>query len=265
MSRLQDNSTGQEKMNKKISLSAIIIPAVIILAGCTNSGEIKKTVKQPIEDASDYVPKMVDINKKAQEDVNSAVDKENERLNNILNEDDQSSGNDNKNLSKKYMYAKIITSLGDIKVKFDSGNAPKTVENFLKLANSKFYDGTKFHRVIKGFMIQGGDPLSKDENKKNLWGTGGPGYKFNDELKGTEKYPQGTLAMANSGPNTNGSQFFIVTASPQAPLPAKYTVFGLVVSGMDIALKIENVKTIGPPTDRPVENVVINSVELIEN
>jgi cyclophilin family peptidyl-prolyl cis-trans isomerase len=251
-----------KKMHKKRLLLVVIIPVLAMLAGCANSGEVKKEVTQPIEDAANYVPQMVDINKKAQEDINNLVNKENNRLQNTLKEGDL---NEDNNLSKKYMYAMLKTSLGDIKVKFDPANAPNTVNNFLKLANEKFYDGTKFHRVIKGFMIQGGDPLSKDESKKDLWGTGGPGYKFNDELKGTEKYPQGTLAMANSGANTNGSQFFIVTASPSAPLPPNYTVFGQVVSGIDVALKIENVQTVLPgQIDRPVDDVVLKSVELLE-
>lgn len=155
----------------------------------------------------------------------------------------------------------IMTSMGKIKVKFYNNTTPVTVNNFLKLADEKFYDGVKFHRVIKGFMIQGGDPNSKTANV-NTWGMGGPGYKFNDELTGKEKYPQGTLAMANSGPNTNGSQFFIVTASLEAPLPPSYTVFGEVIEGMDTALKIENVKT--TTNDRPVEDVVIQGVELIK-
>lgn len=250
-------------MNKKILFSNIFFSA-ILLSGCAGS-DVKKAAEQPIEDAANYVPEMVDINKKAQEDIKSAVNKENERLQNSLNEsmgNVEGDSNENNNLSKKYMEAKLKTSLGDIKVKFDANSAPNTVNNFLKLAQSKFYDGTKFHRVIKGFMIQGGDPMSKDESKINMWGTGGPGYKFADELKGTEKYTQGTLAMANSGSNTNGSQFFIVTASPAAQLPPSYTVFGTVVSGMDTALKIENVQT--GSNDRPVENVVLKSVELLE-
>lgn len=168
----------------------------------------------------------------------------------------------NQELIKKYPLAVIKTSLGDIKIKLSGANTPLTVTNFLQLADSKFYDGVRFHRVIKGFMIQTGDPLSKDDAMQNRWGTGDPGYKFKDELKGTEKYPQGTVAMANSGPNTNGSQFFIVTANPQVALPASYTVFGEVVSGMDVALKIENVKTTAP--DRPVENVTIKTIELLE-
>lgn len=172
---------------------------------------------------------------------------------------------DNSDLIKKYNVALIKTNLGDIKVQFYNTDSPITVGNFLKLSQDGFYAGTKFHRIIKGFMIQGGDPLSKDDTMKNKWGTGGPGYKFNDELKGTEKYPQGTLAMANSGPNTNGSQFFIVTASPGASLPPSYTVFGQVISGIDVALKIENVKTVSPgQLDRPVEDVVIESIELLE-
>jgi len=167
---------------------------------------------------------------------------------------------ENTNYMEKYNAAEIETNLGKIKVKFYNADAPVTVNNFMKLANQKFYDGIKFHRVIKGFMIQGGDPNSKTGDS-STWGTGGPGYKFNDELKGTEKYPQGTLAMANSGPNTNGSQFFIVTASPEAPLPPSYTVFGTVISGMDVALKIENVKT--GVNDRPVEDVIIKSMTLL--
>lgn len=150
----------------------------------------------------------------------------------------------------------LKTNKGEIEVELFTDKTPNTSANFAKLASEGFYDGVKFHRVIKGFMIQGGDPLSKDNSKRQLWGTGDPGYKFNDELDGTEKYPQGTLAMANSGPNTNGSQFFIVTAN-EAPLPPSYTVFGKVVRGMDVALQIENVKT--GPTDQPLEDVVINS------
>lgn len=151
----------------------------------------------------------------------------------------------------------LKTNMGDITITLDRNNAPKTVENFVTLAQKGFYDGIKFHRVIKDFMIQAGDPNSKDDSKKSLWGTGGPGYKFDDELTGKETYPQGTVAMANAGPNTNGSQFFIVTANP-APLPPSYTVFGKVTKGLDIALKIENVKT--ETADRPVDNVIIQKV-----
>lgn len=155
--------------------------------------------------------------------------------------------------------ATLITTLGTIVLQLDPVNAPKTVENFEKLINQGFYNGVRFHRVIKDFMIQTGDPLSKDLAQINRWGTGGPDYKFDDELTGKETYPQGTLAMANAGPNTNGSQFFIVTANP-APLPPAYTVFGKVISGMDVAMKIEAVKT--GVNDRPVTDVIITSITL---
>lgn len=159
----------------------------------------------------------------------------------------------------KVTQATIKTNYGSIVVEFDN-KAPNTVANFAKLSSEKFYDGVKFHRVIKGFMIQAGDPFSKDDSLKSQWGTGGPGYKFNDELTGQEKYPTGTLAMANAGPNTNGSQFFIVTAQGEAPLPPSYTVFGHVVSGIETALKIEAVQT--ETNDRPVSPVVIESIEI---
>ncbi len=160
---------------------------------------------------------------------------------------------------KKYTQATITTNRGAIEITFGE-KTPVTVENFIKLASSNFYDGVRFHRVIKDFMIQTGDPLSKDNTKVASWGTGGPGYKFNDELKGDEQYALGTVAMANSGPNTNGSQFFIVTANPGVPLPANYTVFGKVTKGIETALSIQNVKT--GPSDRPVDDVIIEKIEL---
>lgn len=168
------------------------------------------------------------------------------------------------NQEKKSMDTVILkTNFGTIELSLFRDNAPNTVDNFLKLTRGGLYDGTRFHRVIKGFMVQGGDPLSKDTAMQNRWGTGGPGYMFNDELTGLEKYPQGTLAMANSGPDTNGSQFFIVTASPQAQLPPSYTVFGKVVSGMDVVLKIEKVDTEGKGSiDRPIKEVVIESIRV---
>ncbi len=155
----------------------------------------------------------------------------------------------------------ISTSMGDIEVVFSETTAPNTVANFISLAVTKFYDGTKFHRVISNFMIQGGDPLSKDDTKQAYWGTGGPGYQKPDELSGKEVYTYGTLAMANSGPNTNGSQFFIVSANPKVELPPLYTVFGKVVKGMDVVEKIQSVST-DKRNDRPLEPVVIKSVTL---
>lgn len=166
----------------------------------------------------------------------------------------QKQSNDNKMNTR----AKITTSMGDIEIELLATKSPNTVDNFVKLTNSGFYNGVKFHRVIDGFMIQTGDPLSKDDSKKDYWGTGGPGYKFADELKGDEQYVIGTVAMANSGPNTNGSQFFIMTSN--TPLPPSYTVFGKVLVGQDVADKIQKVATDG--RDRPLTDIVISKIEI---
>ncbi len=164
---------------------------------------------------------------------------------------------------KENQIAVIETDRGNIKLELYADDAPKTVENFVKLASGKFYDGAKFHRVISDFMIQGGDPLSKDGDTAND-GTGGPGYSFEDEIDpwdlgvredqiklyesqgykydrnlNSHKVDVGSLAMANSGPNTNGSKFFIVTQSPQPHLDGKHTVFGKVIEGMDVVRNIE--------------------------
>jgi cyclophilin family peptidyl-prolyl cis-trans isomerase len=160
---------------------------------------------------------------------------------------------------QKVTTATITTNYGVIEFAF-AASAPMTVENFAKLAASGFYNGVRFHRVIKDFMIQGGDPLSKDVANKASWGTGGPGYKFNDELTGQEQYTLGTVAMANSGANTNGSQFFIVTANPGVGLPPSYTVFGHVTKGIETALKIQSVQT--DPSDRPLQDVIVEKVEI---
>jgi len=155
------------------------------------------------------------------------------------------------------MHATLHTSKGDITLEFNASEAPNTVANFVKLAKTGFYDGVKFHRVIKGFMIQGGDPLTKDDSAMARWGTGGPGYTFEDELGPDNHNNEGTISMANAGPDTNGSQFFINVANNNF-LDTKHTVFGKVTSGMDVVHAIENTPT--GPNDRPVEAVVINSV-----
>ncbi len=159
---------------------------------------------------------------------------------------------------KKEMSGAVLkTSLGDIDVVFFTDKAPKTVENFTRLAQSGFYNGTKFHRVIRDFMIQGGDPLTKDDSQTARWGTGGPGYQFADEIN-EQKIVRGVLAMANSGPNTNGSQFFIVTAAATPWLDGRHTVFGKVVKGMEVVDAIEQVET--RERDIPKESVVIEKV-----
>lgn len=171
--------------------------------------------------------------------------------------------NQNTNMPKNNItsstQAIIRTNLGDITVKFYNEDAPKTIANFVKLASEGFYNDVKFHRVIKDFMIQSGDPLTKDDSLKNRWGTGGPGYTFEDEIN-NHKLVEGSLAMANSGANTNGSQFFIVTAKSTPWLDGKHTNFGEVISGLDIVKLIENTKTV--ESDRPANDIVINSIEL---
>lgn len=150
----------------------------------------------------------------------------------------------------------IETSKGPITLELYKGDAPKTVDNFVKLASKGFYDGLTFHRVIKGFMIQGGDPTGN--------GTGGPGYQFEDELNPTTAsyktgYKKGVLAMANAGPNTNGSQFFIMLED--TPLPHNYTIFGRVIEGQSTVDAIGAVAT-NPQNDMPLTPVKMNTVEV---
>jgi len=149
------------------------------------------------------------------------------------------------------------TNKGSFSLEIFSNEVPKTAENFLKLAGEGFYDGTRFHRVIPSFMVQGGDPLSKDVAMKARWGTGDPGYKFDDEFGEGLSNVIGTISMANSGPNTNGSQFFINTAD-NTFLDGKHSVFGKIVEGIEIITAIEGSPT--DPTDKPLEDVVVESV-----
>ncbi|OGG76821.1 peptidylprolyl isomerase [Candidatus Kaiserbacteria bacterium RIFCSPLOWO2_01_FULL_54_24] len=155
--------------------------------------------------------------------------------------------------------ATLHTSKGDIALEMMERDAPKTVANFVKLARAGFYDGTKFHRVIKDFMIQGGDPQTKDDALMERWGTGGPGYKFEDEIHANNRNEIGTIAMANAGPNTNGSQFFINTADNNF-LDTKHTVFGRVTAGLDVVKAIGGCET--GEGDRPVEPMIITSVSV---
>ncbi|MEK9154685.1 MAG: peptidylprolyl isomerase [Patescibacteria group bacterium] len=166
----------------------------------------------------------------------------------------------NKSMEKNKIIL-LKTDLGNIKLELFEADAPKTTANFIKLSESGFYDNTRFHRIIKDFMIQGGDPNSRNNN----WfddGTGGPGYEFEDEIN-NHKLVRGILAMANSGPNTNGSQFFIVTAEQTPWLDGRHTAFGKVIEGMEIVDKIENLKTF--ENDNPQGQATINSVEILDD
>lgn len=146
--------------------------------------------------------------------------------------------------------ATLRTSEGDISVELYAADAPQTVNNFVFLAGDGFYDGVIFHRVISGFMIQGGDPTGT--------GSGGPGYKFRDETHSKTSYERGTLAMANSGPHTNGSQFFIMHAD--YGLPNAYTIFGKVTEGLEVVDQIAASAT--STADRPHSNIVITGIDI---
>ena len=150
--------------------------------------------------------------------------------------------------------AVMNTSMGDMTIALDPIGAPITVNNFVFLARYHYYEGIIFHRVINGFVLQGGDPEGS--------GRGGPGYKFADELPKAGRYEVGSLAMANAGPNTNGSQFFVISGPSGVRLPPAYALFGKVVRGLDVIEAIQNVPT--DRSDRPLADVTINSVTITE-
>lgn len=153
-------------------------------------------------------------------------------------------------------YTAILdTSLGSITIALDAASAPNTVNNFVVLARYRYYEGIIFHRIINGFMCQGGDPTGT--------GRGGPGYKFADELPAPGSYKIGSVAMANAGPNTNGSQFFLVSGPSGVGLPPHYSLFGQITEGLDVLDTMQNAAT--ERGDRPTTDVVINSVSITES
>ena len=156
--------------------------------------------------------------------------------------------------SKSYS-AEMVTSLGSVVIELDAAKAPRTVNNFVVLARYHYYDGLVFHRIINGFMCQGGCPEGS--------GRGGPGYRFDDELPQKGDYQVGSLAMANAGPNTNGSQFFVVSGDAGVGLPPDYALFGQVTSGLEVIQAMQAVET--GPGDRPRTDVVIESVTIQES
>ena len=156
--------------------------------------------------------------------------------------------------SKRYT-ATMETSMGTLTITLDAATAPLTVNNFVVLARYHYYDGVIFHRIINGFVCQGGDPTGT--------GRGGPGYRFADELPKPGRYEVGSLAMANAGPNTNGSQFFLISGPNGAGLPPQYSLFGKVVQGLDVVDAMQRVET--DRNDRPLTDVTINSVTIAES
>jgi len=236
-------------MRKKIIFSALLIFLVLGFSGCA-----KKDL------SPDYSSNLTNNNIKEQ----SIAEIDNNLTNNLNN-------NMNQEILEKYSKAEFETSLGSFTIEFFNDKMPVTVANFLTLAEDGYFNGTKFHRVIDNFMIQGGDPLTKDDSQQNLWGTGGPGYAISDEhVSGPElSNVIGTISMANSGPNSGGSQFFINVADnifldfDKAPLTSKHPVFGKVIGGMDVVKKISQVKTTQPGIlDRPETPVVIKKINL---
>lgn len=156
---------------------------------------------------------------------------------------------------EKTYIATMDTSMGSLTIALYPDKAPKTVNNFVTLARYHYYDGLVFHRIINGFMCQGGCPEGS--------GRGGPGYRFEDELPNPGEYELGSLAMANAGPNTNGSQFFIVSGPSGMGLPPQYSLFGKVVGGLEIVNEMQTVAT--APGDRPKVDLVINSITIAES
>lgn len=150
--------------------------------------------------------------------------------------------------------ATMVTSKGTLEIILDPLGAPTTVNSFVYLARWHYYDGIVFHRIIPGFVLQGGDPSGT--------GAGGPGYRFNDELPKPGRYELGSLAMANAGPNTNGSQFFIISGPDGVRLPPLYALFGKVVKGLDV---VQTINDLGSPSGKPREDIVIESVTISES
>ena len=156
--------------------------------------------------------------------------------------------------SERSYTATMVTSKGTMTIALDPASAPRTVNNFVFLARYHYYDGITFHRIIPGFVLQGGDPEGT--------GRGGPGYRFADELPRAGRYEVGSVAMANAGPDTNGSQFFVISGPQGAALPAQYSLFGKVVSGLDVVAAID---AVGTGSGKPRERVTIESVTITES
>jgi cyclophilin family peptidyl-prolyl cis-trans isomerase len=156
--------------------------------------------------------------------------------------------------AKQYT-ATMVTNKGTMTIALDPAAAPKTVNNFVVLARYHYFDGVGFHRIIPGFVLQGGDPDGT--------GRGGPGYRFDDELPRPGRYEIGSLAMANAGPNTNGSQFFVISGPDGVRLPSQYSLFGKVVAGLDVVATIDAIGT--PGAGKPTEPVTIESVTITES
>lgn len=229
---------------KKLNLFILLFLLIVSLTACTWG----------FEDQSQQYLQQTDLTKLTVQEKKSQ--QQNEQPVTAANSIDPNKFED---LASKYNAALIKTNFGEIKVAFYNQASPMTVNNFMNLAQKNFYQGTKFHRVINDFMIQAGDPNSKDNNWSDD-GQGGPGYRFQDEIN-SNKLVRGSLAMANAGANTNGSQFFIVTKDSTPWLDGLHTNFGYVVDGMSVVEAIEAVSV--NENSHPLEDVIIEDIELL--
>ncbi len=254
---------------KKYFLFSLLVVAALTLSACgettspvtknsTTTGEEGKTTAQP---TSQLGNENIDKNKLKQElsgisDASETSTKNSEETNNTMITVDPSKFED---LTAKYSQAVFNTNQGSFTIKFFGDKAPQTVNNFLNLTKIGYYDGIKFHRVIANFMIQGGDQNTKDDSLMSRWGTGGPGYTIKDEFGAGLSNAVGTISMANAGPNTGGSQFFINVAD-NSYLDGKHAVFGEVADGMDVVNKISKLSV--DSSDRPTEPVIVENIVL---
>jgi len=240
--------------NKLIAIGAVILGVAVIFAFSSINNQLNNQLSGSPNTEVSAEPKNNNGEQSSQEE---NVFKEDQP---VITEPNEEESNNNQQELKMENFKHIIsieTSMGNIKIETYDADAPETVSNFISLANKGFYDGVIFHRVIDGFMIQGGDPTGT--------GMGGPGYTFEDELNpNTESYKRGyvkgAVAMANSGPDTNGSQFFIMVAD--YPLPHDYSIFGRVIDGQEVADAIAKVQT--GAMDKPIEDVVMKKVTIEE-
>jgi cyclophilin family peptidyl-prolyl cis-trans isomerase len=240
--------------NKFIAVSLFTL--LIFASGCGSVANIKNQNNQSANNVATETPKLNDEPIIGEDETFSKVG-QNDTSSTKMNNNSNTNIKKNMEFSPTKHYTAILkTSAGTIEIALNFGQTPNTVKNFVDLSNKGFYNGTIFHRVIKDFMIQGGDPRGD--------GTGGPGYKFADEPF-TGEYTRGTLAMANAGPNTNGSQFFIMHGD--VPLPKNYTIFGHVTKGLDVVDKIANSKvevSNSGELSKPVTPTKVESVEIKE-
>jgi len=228
---------------KKILYLGLLLFFAVSLSACSN-----KKISFSSDSSLNY-------NTTSEENINNNLD------NNMIKEQ-----NLDQSILKEYSQAEFETTMGNFTVEFYNDQMPITVSNFLNLANSGYYDGIKFHRVMNDFIIQAGDPLTKNDAQKRYWGTGGPGYSIPDEFIEGLSNVKGTMAMANSGSNTGGSQFFINLVDntyldfDKQPFTSQHPVFGHVVDGLDVVEKIAQVGV--DENNCPIKDVVINKINL---